>query len=751
MKTGRETTKTSRRIRNAIVAVLLPIVCVATAGFVSADELLWWNRLGNVDEVLNPPVGTPPVIDGAVAFIPGYFGDAYAPLGGYTSDRIYIPVSGLQLNPEAGMMEAWVMYPNDPIVQSFGYSMFGLIDGPYQETYDPLIGNQNFVYMGDGTQGVLYTYYVSLNFTGTGPWPIELEVPNADTIFHPGEWHHIALVWDRAGIDGSAECVRFYIVGSVHAAATENNWGDLPDVGNRHAIGQGDNRTGSPAYGIDNLKVWDYAAVDSIEHRFEEDWIGAEPTLTLNSDLDCYPMSEPQLTVGIDMTDIGYTIVAGQYFLEYDNTVLDFVSIEPGDSPFTNEIYEGVDEGAGTIDYAVGVEFGDPGTDVDTTMARITFEFLQDVCTPTADLVTYRTHDPPTRLTRMLGQGVDPVLVNLNPIKIDQTPPVFDTFPSDVDLHADAGVCTLTLTTGEIGEPTASDNCGGIVLIEWSRDDLAPNIDDPFAGGTTTITWTATDECGNTTVQDQYVTVSDQNELHVAVELDDDGGNIVIDPGPFDRCIKFELFETGCGGGSVIVEEVLTFTDRRSDAVITVPCGSYECITALDVLHTLRRTDDDGDFTTIIDTPDYYVCDFTATTGTTDDSLIGGNYYKNDAYIDILDFAVLVHEWAENYGPDTDCSTPWPHADGSGDGTVEIQDFRFIRFNFLHWGESNCCGLGPNSNDRDLFNTPNEPITSITIEALKSRGLDQLIKADLDKNGVLDVRDVEAFRHGARP
>ena len=40
---------------------------------------------------------------------------------------------------------------------------------------------------------------------------------------------------------------------------------------------------------------------------------------------------------------------------------LQFVSADPGDSPFVREIYESVDTVAGTIDYGVGVADGSPG------------------------------------------------------------------------------------------------------------------------------------------------------------------------------------------------------------------------------------------------------------------------------------------------------------------------------------------------------------------------------------------------------
>jgi hypothetical protein len=43
------------------------------------------------------------------------------------------------------------------------------------------------------------------------------------------------------------------------------------------------------------------------------------------------------------------------------------------------------------------------------------------------------------------------------------------------------------------------------------------------------------------------------------------------------------------------------------------------------------------------------------------------------------------------------------------------------------------------------------PVTRISIEELERRGLGDLIVADLNHDGWLDIRDMEAFMNGARP
>ncbi|MEC9374527.1 MAG: hypothetical protein VYC34_11820, partial [Planctomycetota bacterium] len=96
----------------------------------------------------------------------------------------------------------------------------------------------------------------------------------------------------------------------------------------------------------------------------------ASPSVSLDAQDACLNAGENQLVVDINMANAMSDIVGGQFFLEYDKAVLDFVSADPGDAPFDmNEVYEFVDEGAGTIDYAVGIPLGGMGTATATTMA----------------------------------------------------------------------------------------------------------------------------------------------------------------------------------------------------------------------------------------------------------------------------------------------------------------------------------------------------------------------------------------------
>ncbi len=712
--------------------------------------------------------------------------------------------------------------------------------------------------------------------------------------------------------------------------------------------------------------------IDRIQFQYIVQSADATPAIVLEAQDDCLGIGENQLVVDIDMRGMTELVVGGQFFLEYDESLLDFVSVVPGDGPFTREVYESVNEGAGTIDYAVGVEDGGVGTFLPTTMARVTFNVLGDFCA-TPDLVAFRPSTPPSRLSDATGTDLGAATINLGPVTRDTLPPVlivppdiqtnadaggcsatldfvepFDTDPAlcpsqtpdcwyvdryapaafesalfdggarlrhgissadsaanrppafagafydtqgrkhdvdipvgeswSIDLHIDAGWATqvrradiwattfdsanaisgfpilgftsndpadpanpspasqtprfrlytqdtdqnpvnglsagwvdlglpggfsydrwwtleveLTptayefrvkddggatvlaftdnavlgslragnlivqaynfsesydvywdnVTLGPVG-PVATDDCSDVTLTYERSDNPSLTLHDPFPSGATTITWTASDACGNTTVDEQDVVVDPVNGLKLAVELAD-----VDVPSAFDRCVTLELIPAG-GGPPVVVPVTLSFVDGMATDTIEVPCGDYDCITARDALHTLRRTDLD-DFTI---SGAIYIADFTSSGGPDDDSLVGGNL-NDDQFIDIVDFGVFIVQYGTTVGADTPCATPGPHSDISGDAEVDGADYTFIAINYLQEHEPRCDGsVLPADGPGPSLARPGQPAgptTSVSVARLHRVGLGHLAEADLNLDGVLDEGDIVAFIQGARP
>ena len=80
---------------------------------------------------------------------------------------------------------------------------------------------------------------------------------------------------------------------------------------------------------------------------------------------------------------------------------------------------------------------------------------------------------------------------------IDTQPPVI-TVPSDITISTDAGMCT---SSASIGMATGVD--------VGSATTITSDAPSTFAVGTTTVNWTAMDDCGNTSTGTQMVTVTD--------------------------------------------------------------------------------------------------------------------------------------------------------------------------------------------------------------------------------------------------
>lgn len=421
----------------------------------------------------------------------------------------------------------------------------------------------------------------------------------------------------------------------------------------------------------------------------------------------CVNASE-QLVVNVDAQLID-DVYGGQFFMSYDTAALDVASIVPG--PGLDEMYSAFDDGAGTIDYAVNRPASAPtALSGDATLATITFNVADSVCSPTADLVSFRPTSFPTPPTQLTGAGAQAVALetsNLGPVSLDIEPPTF-TVPSDVTVNADAGLCTAAIDGSNFLVTDAADNCTTPTVTSERSDSLA--LADPFPTGPTIITWTATDGCGNSTVQFQTVTVNAVNDLHVDVALDGVSNDV-------QRCITFKV-------GGVEYTALVDFTAGNGSADIEVACGNYDCITARDALHTLRTT------SAISLSGTGYTASFTGA-----DALVSGNL-NGDVYIDILDFGGYAGQFADSVPVDTDCSTTPIHADFSGDGVVFTEDFTFISTNFLAVSELNCEG-GTGATQ--------PPVERISVQELRLRGDDALARGDMNHDGWLDQGDLSAF------
>ncbi|MBN2563233.1 MAG: HYR domain-containing protein, partial [Phycisphaerae bacterium] len=304
----------------------------------------------------------------------------------------------------------------------------------------------------------------------------------------------------------------------------------------------------------------------------------------------------------------------------------------------------------------------------------------------------------------------------------DTEEPVIENCPEDITQPADPGEKGAVVWWKP---PSVWDNCDGALV---PTGDHKPG--EFFPLGTTTVTYTVQDAAGNPAEPCVFTVtvVSDSTPVVINVEL---AGTVAS---PVTRCFTFELSK--CDPPSTMTFEVeLELVDSMASVEFAVPLDTYDCITARDRLHTLRRTIAPLPFN---GAEHRYEADFTG-----EKALLSGDL-NGDCWIDILDFGIYHSAYTTNYGTgDTTCETLPPHADLNGDGFVGTADFTFIQAHFLRGCDPDCCGR-PGSPRGD-----DGPIAEISVKELKKRGLGRLAAADVNGDGWLNVEDMAAFMDGA--
>lgn len=445
-------------------------------------------------------------------------------------------------------------------------------------------------------------------------------------------------------------------------------------------------------------------------------------------------------------------IFGGQFLLNYPSGCYDFLGLAPCEGTTFDAVIEyDVDEAAGTIWYAATT---DPAAPVGTNRAEailcIDFAYVGG-CACDGNICFDSVNPRNTILTNEMGNRV-PTTAECCPSlrghgEIDLN------VPDDAGVNADCGVPTADVTWDTA---SASDTCDGaldIVCVAAHDGGLPINHLIPGGGefpqGTSFFRCEASNSCGDTAVKVWTVDVSDQHGLDVEVHL---SPTILGDV--FTRGITFGLY-LDCASEPVEVCEEITFGGpynfhAHGSANLKVDKGNYMCITAQDMLHTLRAAAD------VVCIDNRWTAIFKGDPLQGGNWLIGGNLdaWKangNANTIDVLDAGMYLSVIAGNQGStapgaDTGCG-PYmeAHADINADGVVDSADYSFILDNFLAASKDACCphaGIGANTDT---------PYTALTHKQLRQMGFSELIVADLDHNGVLDTVDMQLYQQGVEP
>jgi len=401
-----------------------------------------------------------------------------------------------------------------------------------------------------------------------------------------------------------------------------------------------------------------------------------------------------------------FTVVAGQFALAYDRTVLQFVEISAGEAPFTYIPLTWHDENAGTILFVASVPEGGVGTLADSRVARLKFRAIANDCDGSVQ-VQFNPAAAPVLIANNGGNSAGLPLTGPASVRIITGNPVLTNVPADLNVPADAGAgCQATRV---LNPPTATADCGTATL-GWVRSDGQP-LNAPWQCGMTTVTWIATDICGHVTNATTSVMVNPYHIININIAYAGTGYSASM-----MRCIHFNI-------GEHAVASTLTFSDGLASVALQIPVALYTCATADDDLHSMVARA----FVHIQGTQ--YTAVFAGSS-----ALINGDL-NDDNLIDVTDWGIAVVRINGTAPIDTDCSYAAFHPDFNGDGLVQTVDGEFILGHFLAIGEFGCTDGGGATGGSE----------SISVADLAVIIGSEATNADLNGDAMVDRADIDIW------
>jgi len=165
----------------------------------------------------------------------------------------------------------------------------------------------------------------------------------------------------------------------------------------------------------------------------------------------------------------------------------------------------------------------------------------------------------------------------------DNENPVISNTPADITQTNDAGNCSAAVTWTE---PTAADNCAVATLVS----DFAPGS--TFSVGTTTVTYTATDDAGNSATSTFTVTVTDNesptiNSVPTDITVNNATGTCAAvanwaAPTAFDNCTVISSLTSDYSSGDSFPVGTTTVTYTAVDQYANSATATFT-VTVLDI------------------------------------------------------------------------------------------------------------------------------------------------------------------------
>jgi len=426
-----------------------------------------------------------------------------------------------------------------------------------------------------------------------------------------------------------------------------------------------------------------------------------------------------QIEVELQMLDLQSVVAGFAAFVDYDMGVLTY----RGDLssytsvPFPLHISPILQGDDGRLELDGSLAFGSTeGTLDDALLATLVFNVLGQCEQPGA--VTFETGGAfPSELS-FGGDPLTTALIEPGSSTFDDTPPVIGT-NANIVVPADAGLgCVGAVVT--FSAPLATDDCTALPSV-----DCVPASGSTFPVGTTAVTCTATDDCGNVAMSTFDVTVEATHLVDLTVSL-------VGVTGPVTRCIHFQR-------GDCMSDDVeLTFTGFPAtfSGAIELACSNSDVLCAKDEQHTLWDTVSmslsiDGT-TWIADLP----------------LVLHGGDTDNDGDSDINDITWFLFQLG---GPANAGGCPWDgstrDADFSNNTMVGSEDYAFFTSVWLTTSGCACSLPLTAGGGRTLGRMPGSRFDREPSLEIQAATLSPRMRAALDRDGdgVVDYKDVRSL------
>jgi hypothetical protein len=473
-----------------------------------------------------------------------------------------------------------------------------------------------------------------------------------------------------------------------------------------------------------------------------------------------------KVTALVHISSAGSPINGGQLQIDYDPTCLALNSVSCL-FPYTEELYRNVSAGAGKIFIACGV---DPFLKVDGPLGNVDMVALNFTKIGQCNNCELCIVSKNPQNSYLVNDGGYKVNIETQCKELSANGDLVLNIPDNIKANSDCDVRAAVVTWDA---PTATFSCGDVNLVCRGAHESGLPLEQTvvYNGGLLPqgassfccYAW-AKDKCeqvfgcppdraaANCTGDPKpdgcwTVEVNDETSLDIHIQLEPPVGIT----GELERCIEFCLYGP-CVEGPTCFEENVLFGGLynyigKTNGKIKIPKGKWGCITAQDQLHSLRSCA----------TPD--CIDGQLKASFKGDPTYDGNWLimgNLDAWkkanpledpsldvIDILDFGKFVSQFQVCYDDRKYGCHEGPHADINGDGCVDSADYNFILRNFLVSAKDCCCG--PTAASLPA------PLAEVSVDQLRQMGLDDLVVADLNGDGLVNAEDMDAFSQGARP